>query len=331
MTKDMLIGFAVGDAYGVPYEFLSRKEIGPILSDEMLGNDTPMNFKSRWSDYIPKGAWSDDTSMLVATMAAICDSKGKLNYTKIMDNFVDWMYHAKYTSINQTFGIGNIVYNSVSRYMDGESALKCGGTGIRDNGNGSLMRILPISLYCIYNGLDDDAICEVVSKGSSLTHAHEISKMSCVIYTFFLQKILEKRDKYEAFDYAISKDYSVWFSEETIRNFNKLLNDSFKEIDAKDIRESGYVLDTLEATIYSILKNNNYKDTIQCAVKLGYDTDTVAGITGSIAGAMYGMDSIPENWIKDLKKKKYLENMAELFDYNILFGKDYERENTIRR
>ncbi len=305
ITKDALIGFAMGDAFGVPVEFLDRKTIRNLNIKGVMEYGT---------HNVPAGSWSDDTSMIVATMESLIQTNGEINYDDIMDKFIEWFDEAKYTSLNYTFGVGGIIYKSLMKYLKGEKALQCGGTGIRDNGNGSLMRILPISLYCIYNNLSFEETYKIINDASSITHAHDISKMSCLIYTEFLRKIIETKNKEEAFDYILSFDYSKLYSREAIKEFDQLLNPNFKKIKDSDIKESGYVVDTLESVIYSILNADDYKSTIMTSVNLGYDTDTVAGISGSIAGVLYGYDNIPKDWLVYLKKINYLIQLSTDFD-----------------
>lgn len=213
--------------------------------------------------------------MLIATMDSMIKNYGEINYNDIMHNFLDWLYHNEFTSFGQTFGVGGIIYDSLVRFQNGHDVLDCGGKKFMDNGNGSLMRILPISLYCINKNLYINETCKIVSEASSITHAHDISKISCFMFTEFLRRIVETNDKYEALNY---------------------------------------------------IQNINYEDTIIQAVNLGYDTDTVAGITGSIAGVMYGIENIPKRWLNKLKRKEYLEYLSEEFSKVISNSKNNKKK-----
>ena len=304
IVKSSVLGFAVGDAFGVPVEFLSRNEIRKLKINKMLGNG---------SHNVPAGSWSDDTSMIVATMDSIIRSNGEIDYEDIMKCFCDWLANAKYTSLDFTFGVGNIIFRSLIKFSKGIPALECGEKEFMDNGNGSLMRILPISLYCILNNLSEEETIEIVNNASKITHAHDISKMSCYIFTEFLRKIIETNDKKNAFQHILKLNYDKYYSEEAIGAYKQLLDVNFPSIDDVQIKESGYVVDTLESVIYSILNTETYVDAVTMAVNLGYDTDTVAGITGAIAGVIYGYDKIPKEWLTILKKRSYLEKISEKF------------------
>ena len=328
LTKDSLLGFAVGDAFGVPVEFLSRFEVRKINLQDMVGNDTPNMFRSRWGRLIPSGSYSDDTAMLISTMDSIIDNKGQINERSIMDNFVKWVNEGKYSSLEFPFGMGGIVLSSLKRYVRGVPPLDCGGKEYMDNGNGSLMRILPFSLYCITNDLSEEETCDIVSKGSQLTHANDISKMSCFIYTEYLRAIVKTKNPTIALNHIQNIEYSKYFSQEAINAHKQILGHGFLFISDEKIKDSGYVVDTLESVLYSVIKGKDYESTIKTAINLGYDTDTVGGITGSIAGILYGSETIPERWISKLRRKDYLEELADKFsktlENNKVEKKNYE-------
>ena len=193
IVRDALIGAAVGDAFGVPYEFLSRNDISKLEIRDMIGSDTKNNFVSRWNTLIPSGCWSDDTSMILATMDSIIENKS-IDYNDIILKYMSWLKEGKYSSMPYAFGLGNIIDRALNRYSYGVPPLECGCDNFKDNGNGSLMRILPISLYCILNEFDDETMCKTVCDASSITHAHEISKMACVMYTIFLKEIVNSEE-----------------------------------------------------------------------------------------------------------------------------------------
>ena len=315
IARAALIGFAVGDAFGVPVEFLDRNTIRKINLKDMISG----------THNVPAGSWSDDTSMIVASMVSMINNNGDINLKDFMDNFMDWLQNSKYTSIDKTFGVGGIIYDSLLRYHNGMPLSNCGGKQFMDNGNGSLMRILPVSLFCIFNNCDEIQTVNIINQASAITHAHDISKMGCYIYTEFLRKIVFDSSPQEAFYSIIKIDYSKYYSREALAAYSKLLNPEFLNIKDDNINESGYVVDTLEASIYSILNTETYEESIKCAVNLGYDTDTVAGITGSISAILYGENSIPKRWLTKLKKREQLEQLADKFMSSL----HYDKQNKV--
>lgn len=84
-----------------------------------------------------------------------------------------------------------------------------------------------------------------------------------------------------------------------------------QKVDEDNIKSSGYVIDTLEASIWSILTTNNYKDAVLKAVNLGHDTDTTGAVTGGLAALIYGMDTIPTEWINALARKDDIINLTK--------------------
>lgn len=294
--KAVTLGHAVGDALGVPVEFCDREFLEDHPVTDMTGFGT---YK------VPAGAWSDDTSMSLCALESL--SKGVVNYDEIMQNFGKWYFNADFTATDEVFDIGNTCYIAIKNYSSGHKATKCGCNDEMSNGNGSLMRIYPFVLYAYCNEIEDDSFIEIITKASSLTHSHQCSVDGCLIYAYVLRELLENPSK-----------ESVYKGLETAKNivrsqepYSRLLNGDIAIVDKKDIKSGGYVVDSLESSIWCLLTTENYSDCVLKAVNLGKDTDTVAAITGSLAGALYGIDSIPENWLRTLIKKAYIEKMCE--------------------
>lgn len=301
LIKDSILGFVVADALGVPIEFKSREELSISPLKEMIGYG---------SHSVPEGTWSDDTSMMLATIDSIIN-KDKIDYNDIMKKFCDWYMNSKYTATGVMFDIGISTRKALHKFYNGCNALDCGGKGEFDNGNGSLMRILPISFYSIYNNLEEKQEIELLNNCSSLTHGHEISKLGCKIYTDYIRNLLNGKNKNEAFYEIGNKDYSNDYSKESINKYKRLFNQNFGDLDISQIKSSGYVVDTLEASIWCVLNTQGYEEAVVKAINLGEDTDTVGAVTGSIAGLIYGNEKIPERWISKLKNKEYLTHLID--------------------
>ena len=305
IVKDGMYGFVIGDALGVPVEFRSRDSLLKDPVTEMIGYGSYYN--------IPEGVWSDDTSLTLATMDSITKCHG-INYQKMAECFCDWMNHGKYTATGIVFDIGiTTKYALVRFYEDGIEACKCGGDAISENGNGSLMRMLPIVFYCYFKKLDDSKILEIVKNTSSITHAHEQSIMGCYIYVKYLLYLLNGYNKQEAYELIKKVDYDV-FSLETQEVYSRIISEDISQKKIDEIISSGYVVHTLEASLWLILNHHSYDETILTAVNLGEDTDTVAAITGSIVGILYGFDNINKSWIEKLKNKKLLDDIINHFE-----------------
>lgn len=298
---DSVLGFVVADALGVPVEFKSREELNVRPLKEMIGYG---------SHFVPEGTWSDDSSMLLATMDSITERSG-IDYNDMMKKFCDWYVHKKYTGTGVVFDIGISTHKALNKFYNGIDALDCGLKGEYDNGNGSLMRILPVSLYSYYNNLSEEEEIEMLNNCSSLTHAHEISKLGCKIYTDYISAILDGKDKREAFNALLEKNYSNNYSKNSINKYTRLLNVNFEKLNISQIKSSGYIVDTLEASIWCVLNTDSYEEAVIKAVNLGGDTDTIAAVTGSIAGLLYGRENIPQRWQSKLRNKEYLMQLID--------------------
>nr|AWI67055.1 ADP-ribosylarginine hydrolase [Piromyces sp.] len=304
--KDSLYGFVVGDALGVPVEFRSRVYLSDNPVTEMIGYGT---------HNVPPGVWSDDTSMTLATMDSIIKTK-TINCNDMADRFCSWVNNSEYSAVDIVFDIGMTTSNALKLYQSCRDANTCGSNSIVSNGNGSLMRMLPIAFYCYYKQPSESEIFEIVKKTSGITHAHEISVMGCYIYVRYLMNLLQGKDKKESYNMIQKLSYSM-FTDETQKVYQRIIKEDISTFDEVDIKSNGYVVSTLEASLWTVLNNTNLKDTILTAVNLGGDTDTVGAVTGSIAGMIYNYDDIPESWIEKLKKKDYINNIITEF-YNVI-------------
>jgi ADP-ribosylglycohydrolase len=296
--RSVVLGHAVGDALGVPVEFNKRESLDKNPVTDMQGFGTYN---------VPAGSWSDDTSMSLCALESL--AKGNVDYDDVMRNFCEWYYAAKFTPTGTVFDIGNTCYDAIYNYTNlNYPALKCGRADISSNGNGSLMRIHPFVLYAYYNGIqNDNNLIEIIKNASSLTHAHQCSIDGCIIYACVLYRLLSNPSKNSIYE-GLEMARSMVGSHNTY--YNRLLNKNIGLENKESIMSSGYIVDSLEAAIWCILITNNYSDCVLQAVNLGNDTDTIAAIAGGLAGALYGINSIPKNWLDTLKQKEYIEEMC---------------------
>lgn len=301
LITDTILGFVVGDAMGVPVEFESREYLKKNRIEKMEGYMSYMQ---------PAGTWSDDSSMTLATIDSIIN-KQNIDYDDIMNKFLNWYQNAEYTATDMIFDIGDTTRNVLNLYLDGFEARNCGFGGIYDNGNGSLMRMLPIALYTYYKNINDEMIYEIVKNTSSLTHSHPISIMGCYIYVKFIHFLIKTRDKNNSYNDIKNIDYQKYFDNETILKYDRLFDDIYKK-NIDEISSTGYIVSTLEAVFYVILNNDTYKDAILEAVNLGEDTDTIGAITGSIISIL--SNDIPENWLRELKKRQLVDEISKEFE-----------------
>ena len=308
--KSVILGHAVGDALGVPVEFASRKELEEAPVEAMEGFGTYP---------YPAGTWSDDTSMSLCALDSL--SKGEIDWDEIMQNFVAWLEHDEYTPTGEMFDAGTTCVTAIENYISGKTtATESGEKGERSNGNGSLMRINPFVLFEYFKGTFN---VETIHTASALTHAHERSKMACGIYAFVLWELLKAPSK-GAIRKGLCKASRFYRDCDEVRSYYKMLfrriglteihyedPDTFQKATIDEIKSSGYVVDTIEAAIWCLMNTHSYKECVLTAVNLGDDTDTVAAVAGGLAGALYGYDSIPKEWLDTLARRDYIEEMCE--------------------
>ncbi|WP_303202572.1 ADP-ribosylglycohydrolase family protein [Raoultibacter timonensis] len=272
-VKDAVYGVAVGDALGVPVEFRARDT---YRIDGMTGGGTHDK---------PAGTFSDDTSMTLVTANSIriC---GGIDLDDMRERYRAWLFDGAYVPDGDVFDVGNTTAVALrsGKGQDGE----------RDNGNGSLMRIVPLAFV-------EDVTDEQIEAVSAITHSHEIAKRACVIYVRFAQALLDGASIAEAI--SALGDLAAAAPFDRVARIADLARD--------DIGSTGYVVDTLEAALWCLATTGSFESAVLAAVNLGDDTDTVGAVTGGLAGIAYGYKAIPPAWIRALRGRGILE--ASLF------------------
>ena len=299
--KSVLFGVAVGDALGVPVEFKSRQAISKNPVTKMTGFGTYN---------LPAGTWSDDSSLTFCLAEALTNN---FDLNTIGQNFVKWCYNNYWTPRGKVFDIGIATKQAIDRLAKGERPNLAGGFDVSSNGNGSLMRILPLLFYLFDKPINERF--EITKQVSSITHGHIRSVIACFYYLEFARQLSEQKDKFGIYK-SLQTDItthliSLSINPSEIALFDRLLKRNIHELTEENIFSSGYVLHTLEASIWCLLTTDNYKDAVLKAVNLGEDTDTTGAVTGGLAGLLYGFDNIPKDWRNQIAKCDDIENLAE--------------------
>lgn len=303
-----LLGLAVGDALGVPVEFKSRAYLKENPVTEMFGFGT---------HYQPAGTWSDDSSLTFCLAESLTKS---YDLNDIAKNFVKWYGADLWTPHGKVFDIGIATRHAIENIAKGHQPDLCGGFSESDNGNGSLMRILPLVFY-LQKQSDIEVIYQKVKEVSSITHAHFRSIFACFIYVVYCLEILKDKDKFEAYkdmQNVLSKFLeNKSFNPVEIQLFDRILKNDISQYPGVNIHSSGYVLDSLQASLWCFLNSDSYKETVLKAVNLGEDTDTTGAIAGGLAGIYFGLKSIPQKWIENLVRINDIKDLAERLADNL--------------
>ena len=307
-----IMGVVVGDALGCPVQFESRDEVARHPVTGMRGYGT---FN------LPEGSWTDDSSLTIALLESI-RRVGEIDLGDIMENFMKWLYDGEFTPYGESYDIGRGTMQAINRYKKNRKAKKCGGDEEWNNGNGSLMRIMPACLYCSVmesSGMysDRDAI-DVIHSVGGLTHAHIRSNIACGLYFFMAKYILFREGSLqERIQEGLTQGFAFYESyladKENLHYYDRLKDlEAFKSLPADKIKSTGYVVDALEAAVWSLITTDSFDQALLKAVNLGDDTDTVGAIAGGLAGLYYGYDSIPEDWLSAIKRREWIEEMCEI-------------------
>ena len=310
--SDALVGFAVGDALGVPVEFKSREELvkNPVKDMQEFGEHNQ-----------PAGTWSDDSSMVFCTAESLCNG---YNLEDIAGQFSKWRNRRFWTPRGRVFDIGIQTSKAIQRI---DRLIELGlrikpipeaGVNERENGNGSLMRILPLAFYLAEQPIEERF--RIVREVSGLTHSHIRTVLGCFIYVEFAIGLLKGQDNYTVYgeirrklpEFLLSKADSKevdWYS--------RILEHNITEYPENAINSSPYVVHSLEACFWSFMRGHNFRDTVLQAVNLGEDTDTIGAVTGGLAGLYYGLKQIPNEWIEVLARKEDIFDLAVRFEKSI--------------
>ncbi len=297
-----IFGHAIADALGVPVEFMDREEL----------LDNPVNdYRGHGTHHVPAGTWSDDTSMTLASLDSLTQC---VDYDDMMQRFCQWKRQAAYTATDEVFDMGIATNIALNRFLGGTPALQSGCSGEFDNGNGSLMRIIPAVLYCKYRltnvGLEEHI--KLIHDISSLTHAHPRSMIGCGVYYFVLMELLENASK-SAVKRGLEKAQEFYNTNTEFKHYHRLVDSNIAELPINEIRSTGYVVSTLEAAIWCLMNTESYSECVLKAVNLGSDTDTVAAVAGGLAGVLYGMEGIPHKWYSGLIRHEQVETLCSQF------------------
>lgn len=308
---DGILGVITGDALGMPIQFVDREEVkkSPIFTMDGFGTYD-----------MPAGTWSDDSSMTLATLASLVEKK-KIDFDDIMQRFYQWAAKGEYTPAGISFDQGNTCMEAICNYARDMDYRSCGKTGEWANGNGALMRIMPVCLYA-YTQIKKrpkpyDKMIEYIHQVSALTHCHLRSIMACGIYFFLVHAILEYtgtlQEKMQIgisnakrFYACDSSNLEEWARYKRLENLAE-----FALLPEEEIKSSGYVVDSLEAAIWALITTNSLEEGLLKAVNLGDDTDTVGAIAGGLAGLYYGYRNIPAQWRRTIIKKEEIIGLCQ--------------------
>jgi ADP-ribosyl-[dinitrogen reductase] hydrolase len=302
-----LMGVCVADALGVPVEFTSREQRHQKPVTEMIGYGTY---------HQPPGTWSDDSSLTFCLAESLCSG---FSLESIATLFCRWVEQGYWTPYGEVFDIGITTHAAIRNLQKGVPPLEAGSKSEQSNGNGSLMRILPLA-FC-YKTLSFTELIERVHQISAMTHGHLRSQMACGFYISMAVELLQGFELKVAYSQGIKKaenHYTQPAYQSELFYFERILLGNLEKLPVEEIQSSGYVIHTLEAALWCLLTTRSYAEAVLKAVNLGEDTDTTATVTGGLAGIYYGFEKIPSHWVAQIARKDDIFNLSDRLEAALL-------------
>ena len=280
------LGLAVGDAVGTTLEFCGR-DAQPRLEDMKGGGPFEL----------PPGYWTDDTAMALALADSLAAAE-TLDARDLMDRFVRWWRDGDYSCCGDCFDIGNTTREALDRYLQTRDPF-AGSTDPENAGNGSLMRLAPVALR-FWD--DRPRLVAAAAEQSRTTHGAEEAVDACRAFSELLADAIAGVPRA---DVLAPREF------EGAEAIARIMAGGWRGRPRHEIRSSGYVVHTLEAAIWSVARTGDFRNAVLLAANLADDADTVAAVTGQLAGALYGLSGIPDNWRERVAWKDRLLDAAQ--------------------
>ncbi len=288
-----LIGLATGDALGTTVEFLKRGSFEP-LTDLIGGSVFRLN----------AGEWTDDTSMALCLAQSLLDEG--FNTFDQMSKYHQWFRRGYMSSVPGTcVDIGISTQNALVKFEECGQPI-CGLTARDTAGNGSIMRLASVPM--LYVNSEAKVLIDKCAVSSKTTHAAPQSVDGCRYMGYLISLALKGASKEKLLSDLTADQV---FEQPLDTEILAIAKGSFKEKPMDQIMSSGYVVHTLEAALWVFNATSDFQTGALKAANLGHDADTVCAVYGQIAGAFYGIKSIPQEWVNKIYKKEMILQMAD--------------------
>lgn len=286
-----LVGLAVGDAMGAPYEFLGK------------GYKVSAEYRRGGVHNVSIGEWTDDTSM------ALCLAKSLIE-TEIFDpidqmsKYLKWYRNGYMSTRDNCFDIGNTTRNAIRAFEHSKNMIPYTNTGTRDsNGNGTIMRLAPI----VMKFAGDESLSLLASESSLTTHRGTEAHLCASLMAEIINNCYRYTDKYQIL-LDVKDNTGDKIAENLLKEMVEMKLDENYVI--SDTTPTGYCVDTLECALKGFIMYDNFIDGLLYCISLGDDTDTVGAVYGQIAGAYYGLSGIPGYYKNNLMKYDLIYDTA---------------------
>ena len=298
-----LYGQAIGDALGLGSEFMNKDEVSKNYPAGLSRYDQIVQdaHRRRWE----KGAWTDDTDMMLCILSAYED--GKFNVKKVAQNFKDW-------ADGEPMGIGAHTFKVLAMGDYVEKHDECSRlwwelSRKSSAANGALMRTSVVGLATENVVEQAEAICK-------LTHYDPRCVGSCVIATLIIHNLVWK-NRLLTYDEIkiIGKQYDERITEWIDFAYQ---SDDIAQLDLDETYSIGYTLRTLAAALWCYWHAESFEEGLLTIANEGGDADTNGAIACAILGAKFGYDSIPAYYIENLHNKEEYRGKVNGFISSVL-------------
>lgn len=293
-AQGCLAGLAVGDAIGTALEFERPGTFKPI--DDLVGGG-PFNLEP--------GQWTDDTSMALCLADSLVSQK-RFDPKDQMERYAQWYRNGLWSATGSCFDIGITTRNAIQHFeLTGEPY--SGSTDENASGNGCIMRLAPVPI-----AYHTDAQAAIFFSGESARTTH--GSIQCVeasqLFGAMLWRAIHGYEKKS----ILLESGGFEFQTKSLENIS---TGSYLSFSRDEIVGNGYVVRSLEAALWCFAKTDSYRDAVLMASNLGNDADTTAAICGQIAGAYYGVESIPAGWMEKLAMRDQILELASRLLQNV--------------
>jgi ADP-ribosyl-[dinitrogen reductase] hydrolase len=285
--RGCLLGLACGDAVGTSVEFMPRGSFLPVM--DMIGGG-PFNLQP--------GKWTDDTSMALC-LAESLFKKGCFDAVDQMERYLNWWTSGYLSSTGVCFDIGLTVRQALADFQS-KGDPYAGSTDRYSAGNGSIMRLAPVVLFYFP---DTNRIHNFSVASSRTTHAAQEAVECCLV----LSKVIANALRGEAKAQVLQVDSSDLIEPKVVA----IAQGTYREKVRADIVGSGYAVASLEAALWCFHQIDSFAEAVLMAANLGDDADTTAAIVGQVAGAYYGVQGIPGDWLGRVWMREYIQITAD--------------------
>ncbi len=294
-VREAMLGLLIGDACGVPYEFRMPHELPAFHEIDMY----PPKGYFRSYAHVPLGTWSDDGAQALCLYASL-KACGFYHAYDFAARLIKWHDRGYMAVDNYVFDIGNQTAAAIARLKSGMTTRYAGLAGERNNGNGALMRCLPLAL--LHNGKDVALVMDAHAQ-SQITHAHPRSQVCCALYCLWVRR--EMAGHPAAWENASATLRQIYQHDPV---YLHELEVHIRPDEPAAGKGTGYVLDTLHS-VRLACESTSFSGVIRSAIALGHDTDTTAAVAGGIAAIRHGLDDIPAHWLPALRGKEILSEV----------------------